>query len=471
MNKQAFTLIELLVVIAIIGILAGFIIASMGGAQGAANDARRKADINQLSKAIMIYKTNHPDTPLLIDADGCNIGDDCSSNDIFGSASVLKDPNGSYYSYRSADGVDFTITSRLSNTNNYSFDSSTGVYTESSIVPVNGACGTANKSYYATSVSFGTDTFCNAGTILVNPVFPVIGESVSWSCAGVSGGDTVNCSASHISSTCISGGGLSCVETSNGNYVLNKYILSGVSTGTTTWTAPAGVTSIEYLIVAGGGGGGGNGGGGGAGGLLRSTISVVPNNSYTVTVGRGGVGGGIPTGGTGRGGTQGENSIFASATAVGGGAGAGYSASGSSAGGSGGGGAYYIHAGGSASQGNNGGAFFVGGYGGGGGGGYSSIGSDMSDGYTGGAGGSGYLASDFDLSYVAAGGGGGSYVTGGIGGSGVGGTGGTAQTIKIGGTSGAPNTGSGGGGGGAGDGWYNGGTGGSGVVVIKYLAP
>ncbi|MDD4409927.1 MAG: prepilin-type N-terminal cleavage/methylation domain-containing protein, partial [Candidatus Pacebacteria bacterium] len=64
MKYKAFTLIELLVVIAIIGILAGFIIVSMSSAQGAASDARRKADINQLSKAIMIYKTNNPDTPL-----------------------------------------------------------------------------------------------------------------------------------------------------------------------------------------------------------------------------------------------------------------------------------------------------------------------------------------------------------------------------------------------------------------------
>jgi len=50
MNNKAFTLIELLVVIAIIGILAGFIIVSMGGASDAANDSRRKTDINQLSR-------------------------------------------------------------------------------------------------------------------------------------------------------------------------------------------------------------------------------------------------------------------------------------------------------------------------------------------------------------------------------------------------------------------------------------
>ncbi len=55
-SSSAFTLIELLVVIAIIGILAGIIIVAMGSAQGSANDARRKADLNQLAKAVMIYK-------------------------------------------------------------------------------------------------------------------------------------------------------------------------------------------------------------------------------------------------------------------------------------------------------------------------------------------------------------------------------------------------------------------------------
>ena len=40
-------------------------------------------------------------------------------------------------------------------------------------------------------------------------------------------------------------------------------------TSSTTWTAPAGVTSIDYLVVAGGGGGGANYGGGGGGGGFR----------------------------------------------------------------------------------------------------------------------------------------------------------------------------------------------------------
>ncbi len=156
--KQAFTLIELLVVIAIIGILAGFIIVSMGGASDTANDSRRKADINQLAKAVMIWKTNNPDTLFPVDMDGCNIGDDCI--DIFGSASVLRDPNGSYYTYSSADGTDFTITSELSNNNDYSFESSTGRYIESApITTINGTCGTDNDTV---TLSAPTNT-CDTG--------------------------------------------------------------------------------------------------------------------------------------------------------------------------------------------------------------------------------------------------------------------------------------------------------------------
>jgi len=65
------------------------------------------------------------------------------------------------------------------------------------------------------------------------------------------------------------------------------------STGSTTWQAPSGVTSVNVTAVGGGGGGsmddGGNGGSGGGGGGLgwRSDISVVPGNTYDVVVGVG----------------------------------------------------------------------------------------------------------------------------------------------------------------------------------------
>ena len=67
---------------------------------------------------------------------------------------------------------------------------------------------------------------------------------------------------------------------------------------TSSWTAPTGVTSVDYLVVAGGGGGGtsiaiGAGcGGGGAGGYLAGTsLTVTPGTSYPITVGGGGTAG------------------------------------------------------------------------------------------------------------------------------------------------------------------------------------
>ncbi|MDO8601419.1 MAG: type II secretion system protein [bacterium] len=50
-KEKAFTLIELLVVIAIIGMLAGIVMVSMGGARAKARDAKRQSDIRQIVTA------------------------------------------------------------------------------------------------------------------------------------------------------------------------------------------------------------------------------------------------------------------------------------------------------------------------------------------------------------------------------------------------------------------------------------
>jgi PKD repeat protein len=236
-----------------------------------------------------------------------------------------------------------------------------------------------------------------------------------------------------------------------------------------TWTAPAGVTSVEYLVVGGGAGGGSYGGGGGAGGFrTASGYAVTPGNTYIVTVGAGGAGG---TGGNR--GTNGGNSVFAGITSTGGGGGGGSNNNDGINGGSGGGARSTGTVGTgnipvvSPSQGNNGGrgGGSSGNRIGGGGGGALAVGGDSS-GTICGSGGAGAtsLISGVSVTYAGGGGGGGnSGNTRGNGGAGGGGNGSTTGT----GSNGAQYTGGGGGGGGNG---FNGGQGGSGIVIIMYMA-
>jgi hypothetical protein len=216
------------------------------------------------------------------------------------------------------------------------------------------------------------------------------------------------------------------------------------SVGTTSWTAPTGVYSVEYLVVAGGGGAGNGydnagGGGGGAGMVLTGNVAVIPGQSYTVTVGGGGAGGADTR--TNNPGSPGNNSVFGSITALGGGQGLGSRTGGAV---------------GAAQIGNTtaatGGSGSGGGQGGKGGGGATGAGSANS-GATGGAGGAGAVSSII-----------GSSVT-----YGVGGAGGGAGAPTTDGVNGTANRGNGGQGGqSASADSAKGGDGGSGVVVVRY---
>ena len=96
-------------------------------------------------------------------------------------------------------------------------------------------------------------------------------------------------------------------------------IVQSFTSGSGTFTVPAGVTSIDVLVVGGGGAGGSNtlnnsGGGGGAGDVETATLSVTPGDGLAWAVGAGGVAA------AGQG-AVGSNSSFGTVTAKGGGGG------------------------------------------------------------------------------------------------------------------------------------------------------
>jgi len=187
---------------------------------------------------------------------------------------------------------------------------------------------------------------------------------------------------------------------------------------------------VEYLVIAGGGSGASPGGGGGAGGYRYGTgLGLLRSSNYLVTVGNG------ANAVTNTQGNKGNNSVFGTISATGGGIGG--NSSGAGPGGSGGGssrdGAAQAGAG---NQGN-----------------YTPV-----EGYSGGT--------TSPMPYGGGGGGGGAEqpsAGAGAGGNGGGGAGGLYQATA---TSGTSNTG--GGGGGAGYPGTSSGAGGSGVVIIAY---
>lgn len=241
---------------------------------------------------------------------------------------------------------------------------------------------------------------------------------------------------------------------------------------------------VEVLAVAGGGGGGSGaggvaagGGGGGAGGVLYSAALTIEAGNITATVGGGGAGGtSTPSNNT-----KGQNSVFETLIAIGGGRGglSGYDpvSGGPSVGGSGGGGGYNKNgAAGTAGQGNAGGnGIAVADYAAGGGGGAGSAGVNgvTNKGGNGGDGVNTYsdllIAAEAGVDvagvhWIAGGGGGGSLYSDlsykGLGGKGGGGNGGGSAPVV-----GIANTGGGGGGGIYG---VNGANGGSGIIIIRY---
>jgi len=63
MKQKGFTIVELLIVIVVIAILAAIVIVAYNGVQNRAYDNRRLVDMNNIQKALEIYKIQNGDYP------------------------------------------------------------------------------------------------------------------------------------------------------------------------------------------------------------------------------------------------------------------------------------------------------------------------------------------------------------------------------------------------------------------------
>ena len=170
-QKAAFTLIELLVVIAIIGILSGLIVVGMNNATNSANDAKRKASVASLAKAVIASQTLGTTLPtsttwcdLKQDGSGCPGFPDAVASYI---GSIPTDPLGASYKYYS-DGATFNIRGILSDSTYYKYSSLNSNYSPGNIFTLNQSNG-CESGTTSTNYSFGS-------TISAEPT----GTTSSW---------------------------------------------------------------------------------------------------------------------------------------------------------------------------------------------------------------------------------------------------------------------------------------------------
>lgn len=189
-KSKGFTLLEIISVVVILGLLSGFVIIQMQGGNSAAEDAKRKADVEIIKNAIIAYKSeNYNNVPIA----NCNIGKDCSEQFLSLLAPYIgsiPDPDSeTTYSYLSTDGTDCSISAVLSDDSIYEYNCSTNdVITE---FPSAGQCGLSNLQTFDAEPQEG---LCLSGT--PTPLnFSGTNSAWSWNCEGENTGADVSCLA------------------------------------------------------------------------------------------------------------------------------------------------------------------------------------------------------------------------------------------------------------------------------------
>ncbi|GMX58785.1 MAG: hypothetical protein MCSN_4390 [Candidatus Microsyncoccus archaeolyticus] len=126
MNNKSFTLIEILTVILIVGILSGVIIVATNNVIDSTQDAKRKKDLDSISKALMEYGVMTGSYP--VEASECDIGDGTCLDELIDSGYAKGfplDPSGDRYKYTS-DGITYTIKATLSDNQTLAYNPDSG---------------------------------------------------------------------------------------------------------------------------------------------------------------------------------------------------------------------------------------------------------------------------------------------------------------------------------------------------------
>lgn len=95
-RRKGFTLLELLVVVAIIALLSAIALVSIDYVKARARDTKRKANINELHKALQIYHTTHEKYPIPVpsnvNAEICINGVDDALTKILNQSNITLTP-------------------------------------------------------------------------------------------------------------------------------------------------------------------------------------------------------------------------------------------------------------------------------------------------------------------------------------------------------------------------------------------
>ncbi|MBI5230000.1 MAG: type II secretion system protein [Candidatus Magasanikbacteria bacterium] len=121
-QQKGFTLIELLVVIAIIALLSTLAVVALGSARQKSRDAKRLADVKQMSTALELYFTDQNAYPtsagvtlggssaVCLGTNGFNAATQCTGTTYLATVPASPTPpSTSVYTYASANGETYSI--------------------------------------------------------------------------------------------------------------------------------------------------------------------------------------------------------------------------------------------------------------------------------------------------------------------------------------------------------------------------